>query len=67
MEYKVGLKDVRASLRRQLSCQKVILRRNAEGIGDPIKECEQSGDINGLRNLIFFPARQAYLLHVLTR
>jgi hypothetical protein len=45
------------------SCQ-VVLRRNAEGVRDAIKESKQGRDIYGFGNLSFFPSCGAQLLHI---
>ena len=41
------------------------MRGDAECVRDPVEESEHSCDINRFRNLIFFPAGIAQLLHVL--
>jgi len=43
-------------LRRYFAGGEIVLRRDAEGVGDAVEEGEQGGDIDGLRNLFFFPA-----------
>ena len=40
------------------------MRRNAEGIGDAVKESEHCSHIYGLSNLFFLPANVAKLLHI---
>jgi len=43
----------------------VVLRGDAEGVGDAVEEREHGGDVNGFGDLIFGPARLAQLLDVL--
>jgi hypothetical protein len=52
-------------LRRELSRRQIILRRNAEGIGDAIEEGEHRGDVDGFRDLILFPSGVAQFLDVI--
>jgi hypothetical protein len=42
----------------------IILRGNAKGVGNAIKKCEHGRDVNGLRDLIFFPACFSQLLNI---
>jgi hypothetical protein len=51
-------------LRCQFSCRQVILRRNAEGVGNTIEEGKHGCDIHGFSNLFLLPARVAEPLHV---
>jgi hypothetical protein len=53
-----------ANSRCQLSGREIVLRRDTEGIGNPIEKCEHRGDVNRLGNLIFFPPRVTELLHI---
>jgi hypothetical protein len=43
-------------LRSHFSDGEVVLRGNAEGIGDAIEEGEQGDDVHGLSDLVFGPA-----------
>jgi len=52
-------------LRCHLSRLQIILRGNAKGISYAIKKCEHGRDVDGLRDLIFFPACFSQLLNIL--
>ena len=51
-------------LRSHLSFAEVILRWNAEGIGDPVEKREHSGDVDGFGDLSFGPAGVADFLNL---
>ena len=50
-----------------LPSREVVLGGNPESICHPVEEGEQSNDIHGLRNLLFFPSQVAKFLDVFTR
>ncbi len=43
-------------LRGHFAGGEIVLRRDAEGVGDSVEEGEECGDVHCLRNLFFFPA-----------
>jgi len=45
----------------------VIPGDNAEGIGYPVEEREQSNNIHRLRNLLFFPSHVPEFLYIFSR
>jgi hypothetical protein len=53
--------------RRQFSGAEVILRRDAERIGDTIEKCKHCGDVDGFCDLFFFPACYSKFLNILGR
>jgi hypothetical protein len=50
--------------RRQFSGQEVVLGRNSEGIGNPIEEGKQGGNVHRLGNLFLFPAGGSQFLNI---
>ena len=51
-------------LRGHFARRKIVLGRNAEGIGNAVEESEQCCDVHSFGDLIFTPARVPKLLHI---